>query len=76
MNRAYVISQDGRIFFADSNSETFELLEENEKLKFKKLVSCDWGLWAISSTFEIYLYVYKTNTPIDYHEIIYENQVI
>lgn len=76
MNRAYVISHDGRIFFADSNSETFELLEANYKLKFKKLVSCDWGLWAISTSFEIYLFVFKTDTPIDYQEVTYENQVI
>lgn len=75
MNRIYLIAQDGRIFFADKSSETFELLNIDESLKFKKLSSSELGLWAISSSFQIYLYAYEFDTPFECQEVTYENQV-
>jgi hypothetical protein len=83
MNRVYVVSQDGRIFFAESNSETFELLEatsynnkhEECSIQVKRLTSCSWALWTISSSFKVYLYIFELDTPYEFQEIIYENQV-
>lgn len=83
MNRVYVLSVDGRIFSADSHSETFELLDQYNRteadnnssgLRFKKLASCEWGLWTVSSTFQVYLNVFEFDTPCEYQEETYENQ--
>ena len=83
MNRVFVLSEDGRIFSADSYSEAFELLEPNtgqscessgDRLQFTKIASCEWGLWTVSSTLQVYLNVFEFDTPCEYQEETYENQ--
>lgn len=79
MNRLYVISNDGRIFFAEPQSNSFELLdyeEINENfIKIKKLSSAPWAFWSVSSSFKIYLFVYLLDTPLEHREVCFENQV-
>jgi hypothetical protein len=79
MNRIYIASYDGRIFFADQNSTTFELLEYSDSNKYvtsvKRLSACDWCLWVVSSHYGLYVYPFKLDTPIEHVEVTYENQV-
>ena len=77
MNRLYLLSNDGRIFFAEAANSYFEPLDvyEHSPIRVKKLSSSDWCIWTISSTFKVYLYVFKTDTPIQHQEFTYENQV-
>lgn len=77
MDQIYTITYDGRVFTANSTSTSFEPLNsaEDEQIKIKRLSSSDYCLWAISSKFELYLYVFKTDIPIEHQEITYENQV-
>ena len=79
MNRLYTVATDGRIFFTDPTSKSFEMLEmDNESSpqpKIKHLSSSDWCLWAVSSNFKVYLFVFKSDTPYEYQETTYENQV-
>ena len=79
MNQIYVISYDGRVFVANSSSTSFDPLcpddENNNQIKIKRLSSSPYCIWAISSQFEIYLYVFNNDIPIEYQEITYEHQV-
>ena len=78
MNRAYVLSNDGRVFYLDPSSTSFDWLETDESsssIKIKHLSSSDWCLWAISNSFQIYLYVFKLDTPYEFQVTTYENQV-
>lgn len=79
MNRIYLIGNDGRLWFGEKTSSTFELLElddsQNGNVLIKRLSSCDWCLWLISSKFDVYLYVFKLDTPFEYQEVSYQNQV-
>ena len=77
MNRLYITSYDGRIFFAEQTSKSFELLEyesDENAIKVKKMSSSDWCLWAVSSQFKLYLNVLRLDTPYEHEEITYENQ--
>ena len=79
MNRMYITSYDGRIFFAEPSSKSFELLDfhpaNEHSVKVKHLSSCEWCLWAISAQFGVFVFVFKLNTPIEHQEVTYENQV-
>jgi hypothetical protein len=84
MDRIYLLSFDGRIFYAEPNSVSFELLYVKESsstdandiiVKVKKLSSCDYCLWAIDSTFNVNLFVFQSDVPIEHQEVTYENQV-
>ncbi len=76
MNRLYVTSRDGRVFFADSHSDTFELLDSDSpcQLRFKRLASCTWSLWAVSATFRLHLCAHELDTPFEHQATTYENQ--
>lgn len=79
MNQLYTITYDGRVYVANSLATSFEpLITEDDyssHIKFKRLSSSDYCLWGISSKLEIYLYVCKTDIPIEFSDITYENQV-
>lgn len=79
MNRLYVVSTDGRVFYAEHNSRSFENLEIDPSIqnpvKIKKLSSCEWSLWGISTNLRLYLYVFKLDTPYEHIEVTYQNQV-
>jgi hypothetical protein len=79
MNRIYITSYEGRIFFAEPDSNSFELLQTsniNDSINgVKKLSSSDWCLWAISGQLKLKLFVFKQETPYEHQEITYENQV-
>jgi hypothetical protein len=78
MNRVYIASYDGRIFFADQNSTCFELLEyeSNEKnVEVKRLSASDWCVWVVTSNCLLFVFPLKLDTPIEHLEITYENQV-
>ncbi|CAF0910386.1 unnamed protein product, partial [Brachionus calyciflorus] len=78
MNRAYIVSNDGRIFYAEPDSNSFNLLEYNttniNNVKIKRVSSSPWCLWSISSNLNLYLFVYLLDTPFEHQEITYENQ--
>lgn len=79
MNRVYIVSNDGLIFYADADSDYLQLLERNESnddIKIKKISSCPWGLWAISANLNLYLFVFMLDAPFEHQEITYENQVL
>lgn len=78
MNRAYIVSNDGLIFYADADSDYLSLLECNESnniIKVKRLSSSPWCLWTISANFNLYLFVYLLDAPFEHQETTYENQV-
>ena len=70
---------DGRIFYLDSESKYFQLLEFDDerspKVKVKHLSSCDWCMWSVTSDFKVNLLVFKLIPPYEFHEVTYENQV-
>lgn len=79
MNRAYIVSNDGLIYYADADSDYLKLLEcnqSNNEIKIKKISSCPWGLWAVSSNLNLYLFVFILDAPFEHQEITYENQVL
>ncbi len=78
MNKIYTITYDGRVYVADSLSTSFELFntDDENSIKFKRLSSSDYCIWGISSEFELFLFVYNADIPIEFTEITYENQVI
>lgn len=79
MNRIYLLSTDGRIFFLDPSNSHIELLQTEQltqtNIKFKKLSSSSWCFWCILANFEVNLFVYQLDTPIKHKVITYENQV-
>ena len=80
MNRLYSLSTDGRIFYADPQSKSFELLEPADdsltiRDKIKHISSSDWCLWTVTSNLKLDLFVFQSDTPYEYQEIVYENQV-
>lgn len=79
MNRIYVLSNDGRIFFAEPSSNSFELLDYIETsgsmIKTKRLSSSPWCFWSITSKFRVKLFVYLLDTPLEHQEITFENKV-
>ena len=78
MDRIYLISYDGRLFYVEPNSNSFDYLDlsssNEEQIKIKKLSPAERSLWTISSTFEVNLIVLESDTPIEYQECTYENQ--
>lgn len=79
MNRLYLIGSDGRVWYGEKNTSSFELLElddmQNGQVMIKRLSSCEWCLWLITSKYNVYLYVFKLDTPFECQEISYQNQV-
>ena len=65
--------------FSTENRETV-LTRRNSNIvdspiQIKRISSCKWCLWAISSKYELYLNVFQSDTPIEHQEVIYENEV-
>jgi len=76
MNRLYVTSHDGRVFFADSDSDTFELLDPQNPTKtlVKRLSTCSWSIWAVTSNFHLQFYTHTLDTPFTHTFTTFENQ--
>ncbi len=82
MNRIYLLGADGRVWFGERNSTSFELLDLDDsqmnnacQTRIKRLSSCEWCLWMITSRFQVSLYVFKLDTPFENQVISFENQV-
>ena len=96
MNRIYLIGSDGRVWFGEKTSGSFELLdldgnddinsedsnttdEESQNRKsstlIKRLSSCEWCLWLITASFKVNLFVFNLDTPFEWQETSYQNQV-
>ena len=78
MHRLYIVANDGRLFFADSKSNSFELIENHgssELKPIKRLSASPWCLWCVSAKFDLLLYTYLIDTPLEHQEVAYENQV-
>ena len=79
MDRIFLVAFDGRVFFAEPNSTWFEPLDdvrenEDEPVRIKKLSPSRYCLWAISSQFQVNVYVFESDIPIEFQEVTYENQ--
>jgi hypothetical protein len=77
----YVISTDGRLFTARSQSTSFEPIDSNDddsgvhgNLMLRRISSSEWCIWCVSIKFEVYVYVLQSDTPIEYEEAFYEFQ--
>ena len=96
MNRIYLIGSDGRVWFGEKTSGSFELLDldgnddinsedsnttdeelQNRKSStlIKRLSSCEWCLWLITASFKVNLFVFNLDTPFEWQETSYQNQV-
>jgi hypothetical protein len=78
MNQIYLVSNDGRLFQAQQHSNTFELIEDkgtSELVRLKRVASSPWCLWCVSAQFELHLYAFLLDTPYEFQEVTYENQV-
>ena len=79
MDRIFLVTYDGRVFFAEPNSSWFEPLDEvrendDEPVRIKKLSPSRYCLWAVSSMFQVHVYVFESEIPIEFQEVTYENQ--
>lgn len=79
MDKVLFIDKEGRAYYAEPPDESvFEIADVNSLSYTKRLnriINCGWCLWAISSDFEVYLYVYKKKNSIQVIEQTYEYQV-
>lgn len=79
MNRLYIVANDGRLFFSDSQSNSFEPIENlgsDELIAIKRLSTSPWCLWCVSAKFDLCLYTFLIDTPLEHQEVTYENQVL
>ena len=75
MDRVYLIDHSGKLFFIEPPNEYIrELIYPNKKII--RISQCQYCFWAITADFEINLYIYQKNNPIQVIESTYENQVI
>lgn len=79
MDRVTSIDQNGRVFFIEPPSTTvFELFDRNldaEERIINRISGCEWAFWSITADFEVCVYVYQRNFPIQASVSTYENQV-
>ncbi len=77
--RVLIIDGDGRLFAINPPHEfLIPLADSSSFYGSKRLIrvsSCDWCFWSVSSEFEVNLYVYKRDVPIEVAECTFENEV-
>ena len=78
MDRIFLVSYDGRVFYAEPESSWFEPLEEAtadaEPVRIKRLSPARHSLWTVSAMFDVHVYVFASDIPIECQETTYENQ--
>jgi hypothetical protein len=74
MDRVLVIDQLGKLSYIDPPNEYIVSLDDSNR-KFNRVSSSDWSIWSITSDFEICVYIYQRNFPIQVLVSTYENQV-
>ena len=74
-----MVSDQCKLWYAEKTSKFFEPLgmetPQGQQILVKKVSSCEWCIWLISSSFKVYAYVYRLDTPLEHQEVIYHNQV-
>ena len=80
IERVLLIDDEGRLFSLNPPHEFLTPLTDSGSFygckRLIRVSSCDWCFWSISSEFEINLYVYKRNVPIEVAECTFENEVL
>lgn len=78
MDRVTMVDQNGRIyFFEPPNTMVYELFDRNinaPERTINRVSNSEWAFWAITADFEVCLYVYQRNFPIQAAVSAYENQ--
>ncbi len=79
LDRVTLIDENGRLFFFEPPGLTvYELFDRNldapERI-ISKVSNCEWAFWAVTSDFEVVLYVYQRQFPLQAEISTYENQV-
>ena len=80
MDRVTMLDQNGRIFFIEPPSTMmYELFDRDMNAPervINRISNCEWAFWAITADFEVCLYVYQRNFPIQAVVSTFENEVI
>ena len=75
-----MIDQNGNLFFIEPpNTMIYELFDRDlnaPERSINRVSNSEWSFWAITADFEVCLYVYQRNFPIQAAVSTYENQVI
>lgn len=63
MDQVLLIDEDGGLFKLEPPDSNIQRLNENT-IRLNRVSSSEWCFWSISSDFEIFLYVYERQAPI------------
>ena len=79
LDRVTMVDENGRVFFFEPpNTTVYELFDRNleaPERSINRVSNCEWAFWAVTSDFEVVLYVYQRLFPIQAEVATYENQV-
>ncbi len=78
MDRVTMIDQNGRLFFMEPpHAVVYELFDRDlaaPERAINRVSNSEWCFWAVTADFEVCLYVYQRNFPIQAVVATYENQ--
>ena len=81
MDTVSLLDNDGKLYFIEPPNEKLNLVVDQGTMstsnfkRINRVSSSKWAIWAISSDFEVQLYVRKRHAPIACIVQTYENQV-
>lgn len=79
LDRVTMVDENGRLFFIEPpNTTMYELFDRNldaPERVINRVSNCEWAFWAVTSNFEVVLYVYQRQFPIQAEVATFENQV-